>query len=119
MEQTERDPWVVEQQATGCDEQTERNNQRIERWVRHVNVAGHIVDVADVLVITTVALAIVLIVFVPPNRIAMPNLRQLREVVDRLERGESPEAIEQSLGQSGPNQDDAGAGASAAGDESF
>ena len=41
---------------------------------------------------------------------------ELREVVDRLERGESPEAIEQSLGQSSQDLDDGGVGASAAGD---
>ena len=41
---------------------------------------------------------------------------EMREVVDRLERGESPEAIEQSLGQSGQDLDDGGVGASAAGD---
>ena len=44
---------------------------------------------------------------------------EMREVVDRLERGESPEAIEQSMGQSGPDQDVAGAGASADGDDTF
>ena len=48
---------------------------------------------------------------------------EMREVVDRLERGERPEAIEQSLGQSGSGLDEtgaeAGAGASTAGAPAF